>query len=148
MGHNGPWKITQNSFWSQALSLIELRTTAANANMFILTCDIQIKSLYKEELLILSSAQIAYAKESCGCLSSQLLEDQEHPGDYMFLGRWSRRRELLTYVESDECQTFMRRLSEMISHATSIEVHSIELTEETGLERDKKSASENVVASP
>jgi len=112
--------------------------------MFILTCDIQIKSQYKEEFLALSSVQIAHAIESCGCLSSQLLEDQEHPGDYMFFGRWPRRRELLSYVESNECQIFTQRLSEMISRATSIELHSIELTEETGLERDKKSASENV----
>jgi len=122
------------------LGLVEQRATARNANMFILTCDIQIKSQYKEEFLELSSAQIAHAMKCCGCLSSQLLEDLEHPGDYMFFGRWPRRRELHSYVESKECQAFTQRLSEMISRATSIELHSIELTEETGLERDKRSA--------
>jgi len=116
--------------------------------MFILTCDVQIKSHYKEEFLALSSAQIAHALESCGCLSSQILEDQERPGDYMFFGRWPRRRELLTYVESEECQAFTQRLSEMISNTTSIELHSIELTEETGLEKDKKSTSANTPVNP
>lgn len=83
--------------------------------MFILTCDIQISDQYKEELLRLSRALIARAKESYGCLSFQLLEYQEYPGNYMFLERWSSRRDLHACIESDECRVFMQRLSEMMS---------------------------------
>jgi len=116
--------------------------------MFIVTCDIQFKDQYKEELLTLSRALIAHAKKSHGCLSFQLLEDQEHPGNYVFLERWSKRRDLIAYIESDECQVFMQRLSEMMIANTIIELHSIELTEENGFEKASESVAESIVASP
>lgn len=97
--------------------------------MYIITGEFKVKNEFRHALITMSLELIPLSLREAGGLSYRFLENQAHPGHFLFFERWKKRADIAGHFEKSYFQDFAKRFPDMIDGKEKIEIYEISLTE-------------------